>query len=592
MAAVRRRSLPWLIGILLALVTSGFVVFGVTDDSIHEGEGSPWVQRFVGSSGADPEPTPPTERPTLPARFGREGPAETLVLYDEGTPAAAEAELDGIAAANLATHFGRVHVIPVSDYRAGAMADYDAVVYVGTGPEQAIPDALTQDVLEGDTPVLWAGENVEELAGEEGSPSADRFVRGYGWDPAASISQPGEDVGVVTYRGHDLTRDRRDTSGVLAPAIVRPDEVEVLATAGCGDAGAARPCPGQPAGDSFPWAIRSSNRIYVSEVPFDYTDEDSPDLAFADLYYLLLAPETEPVRRAAVRIEDVGPESDPEDLRGVADFLYDRGIPFQVAVIPVHVAKVPGSDPVRWYGLSLTDRPEVVEALRYMRARGGSFVQHGTTHQYGALDNPYDGASAADFEFYRAVCSATEEEPPVPEPCRQDSWIQLVGAVGPDSVPEHLERLKAGRQVLVDAGLGAPSVFEVPHYAASANAYAAIAQLFDARYERSQYFAGSLSGRAFDGDPYLSQLFPYTVHDIYGDTVLPENLGNVTEEEQNNHPARPPQLLLDHARANLAVRESTASFFFHPFLDLAYLDEVVTGLVDLGYEFVPAEDLP
>lgn len=89
----------------------------------------------------------------------------------------------------------------------------------------------------------------------------------------------------------------------------------------------------------------------------------------------------------------------------------------------------------------------------------------------------------------------------------------------------------------------------------------------------------------------MTQFFPYTVQDVYGSRVPPENLGNVTEYMQNNHPPRPPAFLVDNARRNLVVRESTASFFFHPFLETDYLDEVVTGIEELGYTFVTATDL-
>ncbi len=45
------------------------------------------------------------------------------------------------------------------------------------------------------------------------------------------------------------------------------------------------------------------------------------------------------------------------------------------------------------------------------------------------------------------------------------------------------------------------------------------------------------------------------------------------------------------AKANLAVRESTASFFYHPFLGVQELEETVNGIEDLGYTFVSATDL-
>lgn len=123
------------------------------------------------------------------------------------------------------------------------------------------------------------------------------------------------------------------------------------------------------------------------------------------------------------------------------------------------------------------------------------------------------------------------------------------------------------------------------------NAYVAMSQLYEARYEQVEYYAGMISDGNFDPEYSYGQIFPYTVHDIYGSTVYPENLQNPTEEEQNNHPARSSQTIIDRAEANLAVTESTASFYFHPFLDMEYLEEIVEGVQDLGYEFVPVTEL-
>ncbi|RMB60159.1 DUF2334 domain-containing protein [Tessaracoccus antarcticus] len=222
---------------------------------------------------------------------------------------------------------------------------------------------------------------------------------------------------------------------------------------------------------------------------------------------------------------------------------------------------------------------------------GGTLIQHGTTHQYGTLDNPYSGSSGADFEFYRAECSATPGPTPVIEPCINDSYIVDTGPVGSDSVDGWVQRLTEGQQVFADLGLGDVTVFETPHYLASSNAYTAISKVFEYRYERSNYFPGQLSG---DQAPYqraMDQFFPYTVRDIYGTKVLPENLGNITEEEQNNHAVRDTAFIVGGARANLAVRQSTASFFYHPFLGVEQLRETVEGIQALGYTFVPAMEL-
>lgn len=131
----------------------------------------------------------------------------------------------------------------------------------------------------------------------------------------------------------------------------------------------------------------------------------------------------------------------------------------------------------------------------------------------------------------------------------------------------------------------------MPHYGATPNAYLGIGRVFDTRYESVTYYNGLVSGKEPSMSKASVQIFPYSVYDIYGTKVLPENLGNVSPKKFNNHPPRMPDDIIDNAELNLAVRESTASFFFHPYLDPAYLEDIVDGITKLGYEFVPATEL-
>lgn len=65
--------------------------------------------------------------------------------------------------------------------------------------------------------------------------------------------------------------------------------------------------------------------------------------------------------------------------------------------MPIHIARTPDGED--WYGVSLLDRPEVADALKYMQTRGGTLIQHGTPHQYADVDNPYSGRTGEDYEF-------------------------------------------------------------------------------------------------------------------------------------------------------------------------------------------------
>ena len=43
--------------------------------------------------------------------------------------------------------------------------------------------------------------------------------------------------------------------------------------------------------------------------------------------------------------------------------------------------------------MSLSDKPDFVDAIKYMVKNGGTIVMHGVTHQY-------KGTTAVDFEFW------------------------------------------------------------------------------------------------------------------------------------------------------------------------------------------------
>ena len=100
-----------------------------------------------------------------------------------------------------------------------------------------------------------------------------------------------------------------------------------------------------------------------------------------------------------------------------------------------------------------------------------------------------------------------------------------------------------------------------------------------------------LSGRTVDHSKVNGQFFPYAVRDIYGSAIVPENIGNVEPEAFNNHPARLPSDLIAAARRNLVVRDGVASFFYHPYLGVDFLKELVPGIIETGYTFVSADTM-
>lgn len=487
----------------------------------------------------------------------------TLVLYDSTGPWSWLGEAYGVQTANLVSHSSRYTLRPVATYTAGLLGSYTSVVYVGSTFDEQLPAAFLTDVLATTKPVLWMNYNIWQLA--QASPD---FVGRFGF--SYSFFDFGAKT-TVTYKATTLQRDPLAAdSGLLAVEVTDPAKAAVLATAS-GDGG------------SLPWAVRSGNLTYVAEVPFSYVGSADRYLAVADLISATVDPQQTDERRALARIEDVGPDTDPADIRAIADYLSSQKVPFTMAVYAryedpngVNSGGVPTT-------ITLKERPQLVEALKYAKKKNGTILLHGYTHQFGSAPNPYDGTSGNDFEFFTAHVDANDR-------------VIYDGPVPGDSRAWATDRIKAGAKGIEDAGLGKPTIFEPPHYAASAVDYQAIASLYSTRYDRGLYFAGWCPGGACGtGTPDYSriygQFFPYLVRDIYGSAVVPESIGNIEPEAYNHHPARFPADLIASARALSVVRGGVASFYYHPYLGTAYLKELVPGIKQLGYKFVAAGDV-
>jgi uncharacterized protein YdaL len=477
--------------------------------------------------------------------------ARTLVLYDATGSEAGGAELAATALANLVSHFGSWTAHPVYTYRSGEMAAYGAVIYLGAATGGQLPAEFLDDVEAASRPVMWVNDDIAQLRAHDQTWNQRRGFTPHGFGNAQFVR--------VDYKGIALPIHQVSGAGIMRVTIDGPAKATVLATAVRAD------------GITTPWAVRAGNLIYVAENPLsDIGYSNDRYLAFADLLFEAVAPDVPERHRALIRLEDVGPTADPVALRAVTDFLFSQHIPFSVAVYPVYRDPngVSGGGDVT---IRLSERPAVVAALKYAASHGGSLILHGYTHQYGTKNNPNNGQSGDDAEFYLAHLDGTD--------------IRLDGPVPEDSDAWALGRLDQGLGELQKEGLPRPLMFEFPHYMASPTDYLAAFKRFPFRYERSLYFPGLLSGRPVDSGQRLWQFFPYTVRDVYGTTVIPENLDYV----QSNAGAVAD--MVDTARSNLAVRDGVASFFYHPFLGVGQLPQLVDGIRGLGYTFVSAEDL-
>ena len=439
----------------------------------------------------------------------------SLIVYDE--PDKEKSELmTARFIANLLGHFGiKPEIVSARDYSAGQLSSFSATFVIGSDYIGPMPQVLIRDVALTDKPVCWLDRDIEQVLALPGV--AEKL--GFRFEQDSDL---GDNVSVI-YKGISLPKEE----GLINIVSVNdPLKAVVIATA-------------KNEERSTPYVIKSGNFWYFADAVFSYTIEADRSLVFCDLLHDILGQQHDIERYALVRIEDVNPESNPDQLRAVADVLASRNIPFQVALIPIY------KNPTRRVEIYLSDRPLVVEALKYMVSRGGSIILHGITHQL-------RGNTSDDFEFWDALTRSPT----------QDSSVASVA-----------QKLELGMDECFRAGLF-PIAWETPHYTASMTHYRSLQHFFSHAYDR----------RLVANDRKTLQYFPYEVEDIYGQSIIPENLGYI------NLDAPDPDAIVDGAKRMLCVRDSVPSFFFHPFVAVSYLKTALDGIKRHGYRFISAED--
>jgi len=485
-----------------------------------------------------------------------------LVLYDTTGQFGWLGELYGIMTANLASHFGSWTAMPVVSYQTGQLKQYTAAIYIGSTYDEPLPTAFLDDVFGTTTPIIWIYNNIWQLTNRY-----PNFFSTYGWIWSAFDNSP---VSEVDYplppsprATQKLTRYALNAGGIMN---YFPLAATVRVLANCV----------RPDGSTFPWALRSTgpnggNLTYIGENPLEYIAEGDRYLAFSDLLFGALAPNTPTRHRALVRLEDIDPTYETNRLQSIADWLSAQGVPFGFQIIPLYLDPLNANS--SGTNITLQARAAMISMIKYMQSKGGVMMCHGYTHQYSNVANPYSGATGDDCEFYRITMNP-------------DNSLNYQGPVAEDSMTWARDRFNSAQQLYQAAGFPMPRLITFPSYAASANDYAVANGYFAAASERRLYFAGLLSGQPIDYTHVVGQYMPYTVNDVYGMKVLADTLGGIEPLEYFTYPARPPTAIIADARRNLAVRDGWASFFFHSYDDITYLQDAVMGVKDLGYTFV------
>ena len=445
---------------------------------------------------------------------------KALIVFDNSSDYTNEPDCNINTLKNLMGHFNlSTDAKSIDNYQEGEIEDYRSLIYLGTDDSKQLSDVFLRDVINTKRQIIWLGINFDKLA--DNPTYKEAFKQKFGFAYVSSLNNNG--FTTTYFRGKSF--DRIQQQRIEKTRITNNDYAKVLAEATNGTI-------------TIPYVVKSKNFNYIADNPLGLYWSSQVYTVFCEILHKQLRINHQMNNRALVRIEDVSPDSNPQKLIEIADYLYSQNIPFSVSVIPRF------TDPLGSWGppitVDLNEKPEVVNALNYMKSKGGTLLMHGFTHQYDSVVNPTNGVTGVDSEFYIQKI--------------EDGQIINVSPVPEDS-PEWVQnRVNNSAQLFNDAGLNKPNIWVTPHYVASNLDYSVLSNDFPAFYQR-----------------FTDTFFPFVVYEsAYNNKILPENLGYISPGYIE------PQNLIYDAQYYLTIRDGFASFFFHLTSSLGCMFEKTT----------------
>lgn len=519
---------------------------------------------------------------------------------------------------NLMGHFPRWQqkVSSIQNYTSGELETCEASIYIGTYFKTEVPESFLEDFVKTKRKVVWAGYNIWKLPSNELSRLFGASFKGLSrldHDPNNS-SVPPQFYKYFHYKGEVFEKygefdshDPKKFNSAFELVILEPEQKpvansQVLAWA-----------EHSASHEQIPYVIFGENRWYIADSPFSFATEKDRYLIFTDLLFDVLEenPKHGSVRPAFVRFEDIHPNLPLWQLETYSKIFESSQVPFAISLIPIFAdpLMVQVDDTAERF-LPITKQKNFLNFLKRAAERGSSIIYHGITHQYKNIKNPFNGMSGDDFEFWDGVNNR-----PIPE----------------DSAPYVLGRLEDGWDLLKLAGI-TPSAWLTPHYQASPLDNVLFGRLFHWNIGRVTYFPFKIQTKpnsaedvtfdlhssverakrfealrgvqvSFTKDQKPSgQFFPYEIWgDVFGQRLLPENLGNIQPYlNEQVYKTQNIEEMIESAKRNRVLRDHWGSLFIHPVLiqprweeglgeypgDGRKILELLKEIQTLGYEFI------
>lgn len=427
----------------------------------------------------------------------------------------------------LIRHFANnVRVVSEQKAQPNDFATATHVVYYGEKQKQIKPAVLSAiDAFSG--PVLAIGENAEQIS---------RF---------SSLDFASDE------KMNGVSTDRREII-TIPPSFVK--RIESLKEADVW-------LYGHRGEDSFPIFVQISPRDYYFAAT-SFIDSVVGDY-FADLLHDIFPNDHPRVHLAYLRLEDIHPLTDPKKLLEVGEYLIERNIPFLLVVIPVYIAPETGEK------VHFSESPKLIEILRYLQDNGGVIIAHGYTHQYRESETG-EGFEFWDVENDQMIISADPEA----EVERIKTRDYFANGNEYDRYMENIkqkerayieERLRDSIHELVRYGLY-PLGFEPPHYTMSQQGYSIVSEYFSSFFGKLQL--EDHHWKVMDSPPFVT-----TGEQLNQMTIYPERIGFVNPTLPNAI-----QRVTDQIQRSMIVRDGVIGGFYHPYLGLEYLRDLVSAI--------------
>ncbi len=548
-----------------------------------------------GGSGVTTPPTNPDPAPiTLPVPSNNPPLQNVLILYDTAGPYGEQGKINALLLENLLGHFDlNITSKPADTYIANEIIDKNitTVFYLGTTYHpNYTPGYMNfyQDIAENNKTVVWINYNLDSLQtawdNNNGWGSNSTFVDTTGFTSAGTdtnytrvwykdtelykgvipFATPGADTSNCE---PELTINNAYACALELNTILISDENKISVHAEANSTI-------DSSISNEPYITQAGNFWFVGDIPFTYMSEEDRYLAFSDLLHDMLNIDHNESHKAIMRLEDVNAETNPSDLIAITEYMQSQNIPFNVATIPQY------ENPLGEYGYPVSTSIKLYESdigtllKAYYSERLIDIVQHGFSHQYDSIKNPYNGVTADDFEFM--IVTDTNN----------DGNYTYVGPSEDDNGTWAKQRIIEGKTILDQVGLQA-FAWEAPHYMAGPDHYRAIKEVYPIQYSRLIYYPDES-----DKSKFVGQFYPYIIRkDTYGYYVIPENIHNIEDAPNEGYRTITSTDIIRFSKKLKVVRDAVASFYYHPYLGTDELSKIIPGLRNEGYEFVRATSL-